>query len=61
MPTRQNFSTQEWVELFENIGLSNDQMKKWHQLFESKYPESHQSFLEWLNINGSEIKKIRNL
>ncbi|HJO93198.1 MAG TPA: hypothetical protein QF753_07350 [Victivallales bacterium] len=56
-----NFSKHEWVALFKEIGLSEDQMIRWHQIFESKHPETHQKFLEWLNIDENEIKKIRKL
>ena len=50
-----------WVELFREIGLDDDTMRAWHRVFESRYPDMHQSFLEWLNIPGEEIKAIRDL
>jgi len=49
-----------WVELFRAIGISDEIMMRWHQEFEAKYPEDHQSFLEWLNIPKNEIKSIRH-
>lgn len=52
-------SKYDWVEMFRNIGLSDGAMARWHQEFEAKYPEDHQSFLEWLNIPEKEIKSIR--
>lgn len=48
-----------WVSLFRAIGLSDEKMMYWHQEFEAKFPEDHQSFLEWLNIPENEIKSIR--
>jgi len=36
-------------------------MAQWHREFESRYPEGHQSFLEWLNISENEIRHIRAL
>lgn len=48
-----------WVELFRAIGLGDETMRHWHQEFEAKYPEEHQSFLEWLNIPEEKIKSIR--
>jgi hypothetical protein len=54
-------SKQHWVDMFREIGLSDDSMHKWHRIFEDKNPEGHQEFLEWLNIPGSEISKIRSL
>ncbi len=50
-----------WIGLFRTIGLSDEMMKQWHQEFEAKYPEHHQSFLEWLNIPKDEIESIRAL
>jgi hypothetical protein len=50
-----------WVGLFKEIGLDEATMTKWHQAFEARYPLGHQSFLEWLNIDESEIGQIRAL
>jgi len=55
-----NFTVNEWVDLFKTIGLTDDQMQKWHQLFEARHPEAHQSFLEWLGLDNEKIKQIRN-
>ena len=49
----------QWKKIFAETGLSDDDMQKWHQVFENKYPEGHQSFLEWLGIKPSRIKEIR--
>jgi hypothetical protein len=50
-----------WVMLFREIGLDEATMTRWHQLFEAKFPEGHQSFLQWLNIPADEIDRIRAL
>ncbi len=50
-----------WVLLFKEIGLDEAAMTKWHRAFEVRYPLGHQSFLEWLNIDESEISQIRAL
>lgn len=50
---------QQWIELFKGIGLSDDAMKKWHTLFETRYPEDHQRFLTWLGISDKDIEAIR--
>jgi hypothetical protein len=50
-----------WVRLFREIGLDEETMVRWHRTFESRYPEGHQSFLEWLNIPPDEISRIRAL
>ncbi|NIP17724.1 MAG: hypothetical protein GWM87_05915 [Xanthomonadales bacterium] len=48
-----------WVGLFREIGLDDDTMLEWHRLFESHYPDGHQSFMEWLGIPTDEITAIR--
>jgi len=50
-----------WVKLFREIGLDETTMKQWHREFEVRYPEEHQSFLEWLHISQAEISRIRAL
>jgi hypothetical protein len=51
----------QWVALFREIGLDEETMLKWHRLFESRHPEGHQSFLEWLQVPAGEIGRIRAL
>ena len=50
-----------WMTLFQEIGLDEATMTRWHRLFETKFPEGHQSFLAWLNIPADEIDRIRYL
>ncbi len=50
-----------WVLLFKEIGLDEATMVKWHREFELRFPDGHQSFLEWLNTPGDEIGRIRAL
>ena len=50
-----------WVSLFREIGLDDATMVNWHQAFETRYPEGHQAFLEWLQIPEDEIQSIRAL
>lgn len=56
----QAMTKEKWVSLFREIGLDDATMTRWHQLFESRHPEGHQSFLEWLNIPADDIRKIRS-
>lgn len=49
-----------WVEIMQAAGLSEADMKNWHQQFETMEPESHQDFLESLGIEPEEIKQIRD-
>jgi len=50
----------QWVDMFREIGLSEQDMKKWHSLFEQRHPDGHQSFLEWLGLDQARIKEIRS-
>jgi hypothetical protein len=54
-------SKENWVLLFKEIGLDDATMVSWHQAFETRFPEGHQSFLEWLQIPADEIARIRAL
>jgi len=49
-----------WVSLFRELGLTEDQMWRWHTLFEARYPDGHQAFLAWLGITPTEIEQIRD-
>ena len=52
---------EKWVLLFREIGLDDATMIRWHREFETRYPDGHQSFLEWLQISQEEIGRIREL
>ncbi len=32
---------EDWVDMFKQIGLTEDQMKKWHHNFEKSHPDGH--------------------
>ncbi len=59
--SNESMTKENWVLLFREIGLSDETMREWHQRFEARYPDGHQSFLEWLGISKDEIKSIRGL
>ena len=54
-----NVNKEDWVAMFREIGLSDGVMKKWHQLFETRHPDGHEGFLNWLGISSDEINRIR--
>jgi hypothetical protein len=54
-----NVSKDDWVAMFREIGLTDDDMMKWHRLFETRHPEGHAGFLAWLGIAPDEIASIR--
>jgi hypothetical protein len=45
--------------MFREVGLTDEAMKKWHKLFETRHPEGHKDFLTWLGISSDEINTIR--
>jgi len=59
--SKEMMDKEKWVLLFKEIGFDEATMVKWHQAFETRYPDGHQSFLEWLKIPGNEIDRIRAL
>lgn len=54
-----NVSKEDWVDMFRDIGLTQDQMGQWHRLFETRHPEGHGSFLAWLGLPSGDIAEIR--
>ena len=58
-PGKAQLTKQEWVAMFEAVGLDDDTMSRWHQVFEQRAPEAHQAFLEWLSVAPEEIVTIR--
>lgn len=53
-------NVKDWTSMFKEIGLDEAAMKKWHRVFESRHPEGHQSFLEWLGLPAQEVARIRS-
>jgi hypothetical protein len=51
---------EEWVAMFQEIGLDHVQMERWHKVFEARYPDAHQGFLEWLGLAPADIDQIRS-
>lgn len=58
---QKNVNKDAWVAMFREIGLNDDTMTKWHQLFEARHPEGHEDFLKWLGLPPDEIVEIRNM
>ena len=56
---KNKISKEQWVAMFQELGLNETARHKWHRLFETRHPEAHQSFLEWLGIGAEEIGQIR--
>jgi DNA-binding transcriptional MerR regulator len=52
-------SKEKWIALLRSIGLSDEEMLKWHAAFERQSPQAHQDFLESLGLDEEEIRRIR--
>ena len=50
---------EQWKEMFRAIGLDDDAMRRWHQVFERRHPDGHQAFLEWLGLPRDRIAAVR--
>lgn len=57
--TIKQFGVEQWTELFREIGLNDQQMADWHMHFERRFPQAHQSFLQWLGLTADKIEQIR--
>lgn len=55
----EHVTVEDWVAMFRELGLTEAQMHQWHRLFESRHPQGHQSFLEWLGLPAQKIESIR--
>ncbi len=55
---RNQIDVEKWVAMFREIGLDEATMMKWHGIFESRHPEAHRSFLEWLELPLEKIMEI---
>ena len=49
----------QWVAMFKELGLTEEQMQQWHRIFEKKHPQGHQNFLAWLGLSKEKIEEIR--
>jgi hypothetical protein len=56
---KKHVNVDEWVAMFEEVGLDQPKREQWHRLFEARHPEGHQGFLEWLGLPPKEIDQIR--
>lgn len=56
---KNKINKEQWIALFQDLGLKDEALRRWHRTFESRHPEAHQSFLEWLGLGADEISQIR--
>lgn len=55
----QRLTKASWSALLREAGLSDDDMRRWHQDFEARLPEAHGDFLAFLGLDSEEIASIR--
>lgn len=48
-----------WVQVLRSVGMSQEDMDRWHAEFEHNAPQGHHSFLRWLGIPEEEALAIR--
>lgn len=48
-----------WTALLKASGMSEQDMARWHQTFESQAPDQHQRFLEALGLSRVEAEQLR--
>ena len=58
-PGRRTLSKETWTAMFRAIGMSDDEMRRWHANFEKTMPDAHADFLHSLGLGGEEIRRIR--
>jgi len=49
----------QFVAMLDEAGVTDAQKQRLHALFERKYPEAHQGFLEYLGVPAVQIREIR--
>jgi hypothetical protein len=50
---------EKWVSVMRSAGFTDEDMHRWHAVFEKAAPEEHLEFLEFLHIPAAEIQSIR--
>lgn len=50
---------EQFVSLLDGAGVTDEQKRRFHALFEQRHPDTHQRFLEALGIERAEIAAIR--
>lgn len=56
---KKQIDVNDWVAMFREIGLGQEQMAQWHKVFEARHAADHRRFLEWLGVSADEINRIR--
>ncbi len=49
----------QFIAVLDDAGVTTEQKARLHAAFEKRYPEAHQSFLEYLGFPAEAIRDIR--
>ncbi len=49
----------QFVALLDEAGITDEQKHRLHALFETRHPQAHEAFLQWLGIPADTIRAIR--
>ncbi len=49
----------QFVAVLTEAGITDEQKHRLHAIFEARYPEAHESFLQWLNLPADTVRSIR--
>lgn len=55
----QNVTREQFLAVLADAGVTEEQKARLHTAFEKKYPEAHQTFLEWLGFPAAAVRDIR--
>lgn len=56
---RSAMSKDKWVEIMRGAGFNDEDMHRWHAVFEQQAPADHEKFLEFLELPVTQIGQIR--
>jgi DNA-binding transcriptional MerR regulator len=52
-------NVERWTQLLAASGFSEEDMRRWHVVFERQDPDAHREFLEFLCLPADEVARIR--
>ena len=55
-----NVTKDQFIAVLNDAGVTEEQKARLHAAFEKRYPEAHQSFLEFLGFPAEAIGEIRD-
>ncbi len=50
----------QFVGVLNEAGITDDQKRRLHAAFESRHPQAHEAFIQWLGLQADEVRSIRD-